>query len=61
MNQLALLREIGALHDVIVSRLVDGMRMFCVMSEDRTRSFGCYATRERAERRLREIEGLTRG
>lgn len=29
---------------------------FCVVSEDGSRSFGCYDTKEEAERRLRQVE-----
>ncbi len=34
---------------------------FCVTSEDGSREFGCFPTRERAEQRLREVEFFGRG
>lgn len=44
--------------EAIEKKIVRRDGKHCVTSEDGTRSFGCYATRDAAERRLRQIEGF---
>lgn len=41
-----------------VNKIVEREGEFCVISEDGTRSFGCYVDRSAAERRLEQIEGF---
>lgn len=40
----------------IVQRQREGKKVWCVESEKTGRSFGCYPTREQAEKRLKQIE-----
>ena len=56
MNQLRRHQEYFFIHDVIVERMVDGRRMYCVIGKDSGRNFGCYRSRSAAEARLRQIE-----
>ena len=56
MNQLNRHREYGFIHDVVVERMVDGRRMYCVIGERTGQNFGCYRSRAAAEERLRQIE-----
>ena len=39
--------------------IIEQDNQYCVYSEDRSRSFGCYDTREEAEQRLAQIEGYS--
>ena len=43
-------------HSVVRERMVNGIRMYCVIGERTGRNFGCYMTRAEAEARLRMIE-----
>ena len=46
--------------DMYKKEIVQEDGQFCVYSADRSRSFGCYISRERAEERLAQIEQFSR-
>lgn len=56
MMQLKRHVEAGIVHEVVRERMINGIRMYCVIGERTGRNFGCYMTREEANARLRMIE-----
>lgn len=44
--------------NMALNKIVEREGEYCVISEDGTRSFGCFATRDDAEHRLGQIEGF---
>jgi hypothetical protein len=45
---------------LVAKKIVSRDGKFCVQSEDGSRDFGCYASREAAENRLRQIHGFSK-
>jgi hypothetical protein len=47
--------------DLVEKKIVSRDGKFCVTSQDGSRNFGCYGSREAAQRRLGQIEGFKAG
>ena len=56
MIQLRRHMSFGLVHSVVRERMVNGVRMYCVIGTRTGRNFGCYMTKAEADARLRMIE-----